>query len=100
MLLSFVALCATAVLAAPASAASASTLSKSKPAWYTAALDKKVQAAGPDGVQIPAEELNIACPGFQAAGVVRRASHADRRLRAPRRSAAWCRGGCGRRPGG
>ncbi len=45
MLLSFAALCAAAVLAAPASA-DASFLRKSKPAWYTAALDKKVQARG------------------------------------------------------
>src|SRR5688500_16087582 len=68
MVFSFAALCAAAVLAAPASA-DASFLRKSKPAWYTAALDKKVQAAGPDGVKIPAESLNTACPGFQAAGV-------------------------------
>ena len=68
MLLSFAALCAAAVLAAPASA-DASFLRKSKPAWYTAALDKKVQAAGADGVQIAAEQLNTACPGVQTAGV-------------------------------
>ena len=68
LLLSAVAACATAVMATPASAG-ASFLSKPKPAWYTAALDKKVQAAGAEGVQIAAEELNTACPGFQAAGV-------------------------------
>jgi len=69
LLLSFVALCATAVFAAPASAGNASILRKSKPAWYTADFAKKVQAAGPDGVQVPADELNTACPGYQAPGV-------------------------------
>ena len=69
LLLSLVALCAAAVFAAPASAASAKVLSKSKPSWYTADFAKKVKAAGPDGVQIPADELNTACPGYQAPGV-------------------------------
>jgi len=61
--------CAIAVLAAPAAAAESEILRKAKPSWYTAEFHKNVLAAGPDGVQVPAEELNTACPGFQTAGV-------------------------------
>jgi hypothetical protein len=64
-----VTVCATAVLAAPAAAADSKILRKASPSWYTAALHEKVQAAGPEGVQIAAEELNTACPGYQAPGV-------------------------------
>ena len=65
----FAATCVAAAFAAPAAAADSEILRKDKPSWYTAALHEKVQKAGPEGVQIPAEELNTACPGFQAAGV-------------------------------
>jgi len=68
MLLTVALACAAAVLAVPASA-DAATLRKAKPAWLTSALQKKISAAGPDGVQIPADTLNTACPGFQGAGV-------------------------------
>jgi hypothetical protein len=67
--LTLVAAFAAAVLAAPAAAADADILRKAKPSWYTDAFDAKVQAAGPEGVQVPAAELNTACPGFQTRGV-------------------------------
>src|SRR5687767_2456733 len=67
-LVSFAALCAAAVLAAPASA-DASFLRKAKPAWYTADFHKNVVAAGPTGVQVSNERLNTACPGYQERGV-------------------------------
>jgi hypothetical protein len=69
MLLAIAIVCATAILAAPASAASADTLRKPSPDWLTSALEQKLEAAGPQGVQVAEETLNTACPGYQSPGV-------------------------------
>jgi hypothetical protein len=60
--------CATAIFAAPASAGS-KILRKPSPTWLTASVKQQLRAAGPEGVQIPAAELNTACPGYQSRGV-------------------------------
>ena len=53
------------MLAAPAALGSSSILRSPAPSWYTPTLAAKVHAAGAQGVQIPADELNTACPGVQ-----------------------------------
>jgi hypothetical protein len=68
LLLALVVSCAAAVFAAPASAGS-QTLRKASPSWLTSSMKQKLAAAGPEGVQIPADELNTACPGYQSPGV-------------------------------
>jgi hypothetical protein len=40
-----------------------------KPQQISEALEAKIHAAGPSGVQVAAEELNLWCPGYQARGV-------------------------------
>ena len=60
--------CATAIFAAPASAGS-QILRTPSPDWLTASVKKQLRVAGPEGVQIPAAELNTACPGYQSRGV-------------------------------
>lgn len=57
------------LLAAPALAGTAIQLKRPTPAWYTPALHRLVLAAGPLGVQVSEEQLNIDCPGFAAEGV-------------------------------
>src|SRR5688572_14623396 len=69
MLLALVAACVTAVLAAPASAASTDTLRKPSPSWLTDSLKQKLQSAGATGVKVAAERLNTECPGYQSPGV-------------------------------
>jgi hypothetical protein len=44
-------------------------LRKPSPTWLTASVKQKLKAAGPEGVEIPAAELNTACPGYQSRGV-------------------------------
>lgn len=68
LLLAFAIACVAAVFAAPATASS-QTLRKPSPSWLTTSVQKQLRAAGPEGVQIPADELNTACPGYQSAGV-------------------------------
>ena len=68
LLLALVVSCAAAVFAAPATAGS-KTLRKASPSWLTSSVKQKLAAAGPEGVQIPADELNTACPGYQSPGV-------------------------------
>jgi hypothetical protein len=58
--------CAVAV---PAHAASSDVLKRPRPTWYTSALAKKVLKSGPGGVQVPADSLNVDCPGYQQRGV-------------------------------
>lgn len=60
--------CATAIFAAPAMAGS-KILRAPSPSWLTSSMKQQLRAAGPEGVQIPAEELNTACPGYQSPGV-------------------------------
>jgi hypothetical protein len=68
LLLALTVACAAAVFAAPPTPGS-QILRKPSPSWLTSSLQKQLRAAGPEGVQIPAEELNTACPGFQTRGV-------------------------------
>jgi hypothetical protein len=58
-----------ALLCAPAASASFQTLDRPSPEWYTPALHAQVLAAGPAGVHVPAESLNLDCPGAQTSGV-------------------------------
>lgn len=69
VLLALAAACITAVLAAPASAASSQTLRKPSPSWLTSSLQQKLQKAGAAGVQVAEERLNTECPGYQSPGV-------------------------------
>lgn len=68
LLLALALACTAAVFAAPAMAGS-KTLRAPSPAWLTTSMKQQLKAAGPEGVQIPAEELNTACPGYQSPGV-------------------------------
>ena len=58
---------ACALAAQTAAAASVDTFRSPSP--LSDALEQKIQAAGPEGVQVAEEELNLWCPGYQAAGV-------------------------------
>jgi hypothetical protein len=60
---------ACAVLAAPASAGTATEPTRPQADWYTQAFHDRVLAAGADGVQVAEETLNVECPGFQQRGV-------------------------------
>ena len=62
-----VALLACAVYAQTAAAADFDTFRKPSP--LSDALKQKIHAAGPEGVQVAEEELNLWCPGVQAPGV-------------------------------
>ncbi|HEV3000856.1 MAG TPA: hypothetical protein VGW75_08985 [Solirubrobacteraceae bacterium] len=62
-----VAMFACALGAQSATAADLKTLAK--PDQLSAELKQRVLAAGPEGVQVAQEELNIWCPGYQARGV-------------------------------
>jgi hypothetical protein len=55
-----------AALAPVAWAADTRTPSKPEPGWLTAGLKAKVHAAGASGVQVPADQLNTACPGLHS----------------------------------
>jgi hypothetical protein len=57
------------LFAAPSFGASASTLDRPVPDWYTPELHAQVLAAGPVGVPVAEEYLNTECPGYQAPGV-------------------------------
>ena len=63
-----VALIASAVLAAPASA-SAETLRKPAPDWLTPELKAELKKNGAEGVDVAAERMNTECPGYADAGV-------------------------------
>lgn len=62
-----VAMLVCALGAQSATAADLKTLAK--PDQLSAELKQRVLAAGPEGVQVAEEELNIWCPGYQAPGV-------------------------------
>lgn len=51
------------------SAVAADTDTFRKPSPLSDALKAKIHAAGPEGVQVASEELNLWCPGYQARGV-------------------------------
>ncbi len=51
------------------SAMAADTKTLAKPSPLSDALKAKIHAAGPEGVQMAEEELNLWCPGYQARGV-------------------------------
>jgi hypothetical protein len=57
------------LLAATASAGTAIQLKWPKPSWYTAGFHQQVLAAGARGVHVPAERLNLECPGIENRGV-------------------------------
>jgi hypothetical protein len=61
-------LCALALIGTGTAAAHGAGV-RAKPAWFTASLQRKLDARGAKGVQVPADALNTACPGTQAAGV-------------------------------
>ena len=63
-----VALTASAVFAASASA-SAETLRKPAPDWLTPELKAQLKKNGPKGVKVAEERLNTECPGYQSPGV-------------------------------
>jgi hypothetical protein len=63
------ALLAGGVLAASASAGTATQPKLPKPSWYTPELHQRILAAGPRGVAVGDERLNAECPGVQTAGV-------------------------------
>ena len=57
------------IIAPAAMAASSQAPERSLPAWFTPAFAAQVHAAGADGVEVPAETLNLECPGYQSPGV-------------------------------
>ncbi|HEX8105511.1 MAG TPA: hypothetical protein VF533_23045 [Solirubrobacteraceae bacterium] len=59
--------CAAALAAAAPASASTSTLATPSP--LTAAQRSAIVQAGAKGVQVPAEQLNVDCPGYAARGV-------------------------------
>ena len=56
-------------LAPAAAAETAKPLVRPAPSWYTPQLHAQVLRAGANGVKVASEQLNLACPGFQQAGV-------------------------------
>jgi hypothetical protein len=62
-----VALLACALVAQPAVAADLKTLAKPSP--LSAELEQRILAAGPSGVKVAEEQLNLWCPGYQSRGV-------------------------------
>jgi hypothetical protein len=62
-----VAAAACGMSSAPASALETKTLVKPSP--LTPALEQRIKAAGPEGVQVSEEYLNTECPGIQTPGV-------------------------------
>jgi len=67
-LMTLAALIAALALAAPASA-SADTLRRPAPDWFTSELQTQLKESGAAGVQVADEYLNDACPGYQDPGV-------------------------------
>ena len=51
------------------SATAADLKTLAKPDQLSSALKEKIHAAGPKGVQVAEEELNLWCPGYQSRGV-------------------------------
>jgi hypothetical protein len=69
MLLGLATVVVTALMAAPASAASADTLRRPAPDWLTADLRAELAKNGAQGVEVAAERMNTRCPGYQDSGV-------------------------------
>ena len=61
--------CALSLVAAGGAAASTSAPLRAKPAWFTPALQRQLDAAGATGVKVGEERLNTDCPGVQSSGV-------------------------------
>ena len=68
VLMTLAVLVAVLVSAAPAMA-SAETLRRPSPDWLTATMKAQLKLAGAGGIQVAAERLNTACPGYQDSGV-------------------------------